>query len=123
MRFGYPDDVWEAMVRAGYEVLCEQAKLGGRPISYGALSREVQVRTGSALFPFSAPFPHLLGDISRRSLRRYGVLLTSLLVVEDGSGPGPGFYDLAREHGLWDTTVHRWTYWRAETRRTIAAYS
>jgi hypothetical protein len=96
-RYGYTPDQWERLVETGGDVLAEAAAAGDPSIKYGKLCEKVRWRTLIALEPGMNAFPHVLGDISRRSWASNGTLITALAVSSNSGRPSAGFFRLAEE--------------------------
>ena len=99
-KYGYPDERWQAMVKAGGEYLAEVAARGG-DTDYTKFCEEVRRRAGFSVAPGDHALAHLLGDIGREAHFERGAVTTVLVHYKNGgSEPGPGFFVLCQELGL-----------------------
>lgn len=98
--FGHPWSEWDAMVDAGYEVLSAYAR-AQETVPYGSLWGEVSARLGTDIGKSHLQLRALLNHVQERALQELpDVLLTGLVVRDDGSGPSEGFFRLAVAAGL-----------------------
>lgn len=80
-----PDDL--------YAVLVKWAS-GGRPQSYGVLSRDYEARTGDWFEPHGS-WDHPLGSLNQRLAKVGAPALSALVVLQDSGEPGMGFWGSA----------------------------
>lgn len=96
--YGYSQDTWEELVRAGLDELREVARRRTLT-SYSDLAGALVDRTGLEIRAHDHAFPHLLGQIATREVEDGGPLLSALCIYKGGNEPGEGFYAIARHHG------------------------
>lgn len=122
------DQDWPAVVLAGVHELLDWARFGEWQ-SYGHLKSAVNLRVPDAEMGAYGPrMIQLLRDATWTVLRydHRAPMICSLVVRQcddrDLPGPGPGFWELARELGRFRRTrdpVRRFQFWGAELERAL----
>jgi hypothetical protein len=98
-RYGYTQDQWDRAVDAGVRILKDVAGTPD-PITYTDLCERIFAISDVRIVPGEFALPHILGDISRETLRSDGCAITALVVYKDTADAGPGLYGLGIEEGL-----------------------
>ena len=101
--YGRTDDEWEEMRDATERFLISVAEKG-MMTDYSALNRAVSEETGYPPFdygqsPDRAAVGRLLGEISEKSNKESGIMLSALVTHRGSNDEGAGFYKLAAELG------------------------
>ena len=93
--FGHPWAEWHQMVDTGTDHLVEHAEAAATTTE-GELWSHIGEVLGLRLEDPRLPMPFLLRDITTRQVDDTGLLLTALVVRDDGT-PGPAFFRLAAQ--------------------------
>jgi len=100
IRYGYTPEQWELVVDAGVRVLKDTAGIRDDTISYTDLCERIFAITDVRVIPGEFALPHILGDISRETVRTNGCAITALVVYKNSVDAGQGLYSLAIEEGF-----------------------
>ncbi|MBO3084117.1 hypothetical protein [Cellulomonas fengjieae] len=125
--YGRQDSEWVELEEAGRTYLIEVARRG-EDTSYTELNRELVERTGLPGFDFSselgrAAMGHLLYLIVSRDYPDSGFMLSALVHYVGGNEPGPGFYALGKDKGLFHASGDKLAFWVTQLQGIYAAYA
>jgi hypothetical protein len=98
--FNHPWPLWFQMRDAGAVHIISRARRQ-RKTCYGELWTAIEAQIGEGLGNSWRQLPHLLGDIAEHAFDEIGLILTALVIYEEGDEhPGEGFFRLAAETGM-----------------------
>lgn len=116
--FQFTAEQWDAAKGQVAQILRERAARSNPTITYGELASQVQaVRLG----PDDIRFHSLLGEVCIDEHRAGRPLLSLLVVRQDESLPGKGFFTLARQ--LKFDVSNELKFWSDEMRRVTEYWS
>lgn len=97
--FNHPWPLWFQMRDAGAAHIISRAGQR-RKTYYGELWTAIERQVGEELGNSWRQLPYLLGDIAKHVYDEIGLILTALVIYEEGDEhPGEGFFRLAAEMG------------------------
>jgi hypothetical protein len=103
MPHGRSDDDWDRMMEAGRNIMVHTARRQGW-IPYSDLNQKISEDAGTAPFDFSVDdnrnaLGALLSDIVKADLLHSRFMLSSVVRLAEGDGPGTDFYSLGEHLG------------------------
>jgi hypothetical protein len=132
--FGHPWSEWHQMVDTGVDHLAEHAEAQSTTTP-DALWKHIGAEMALTLGDPRLPMPFLLRDITNRQLDDTGLLLSALVVTDDGT-PEPAFFRLAAQldklpaaqapresdDATWTMTERQEAFWRQQVERLYETY-
>ena len=117
MPYGHDQSAWDEAKREAKEIISTHARVKD-VIAYSDLAAQI---TSINFEPQTMPFFHFLGEISVEEDAAGRGLMTALVVHKAGDyKPGPGFFELAKEHGRDVSDLDR--CWTQEVARVYSAW-
>lgn len=116
--YGRTEYEWDALMRAGWTFLLDQAR-NGELTTYGELNTVLAEQTGQPPWDFStglgrAAMGELLGRLSDKSFAESGLMISALCKFLNENDAGSGFYGKAAQLGLISDKMPRqakWEFW------------
>ncbi len=102
-----------------YLIRKAQAK---KTVTYSELIRDCRLDLDMSNPADRNEIAHILAEISIYEFQENGVLLSAIVLLQGGNQPGDGFFTLAEELGIFNSSIDRITFWSQQCDTVFSSY-